>query len=129
MPGGTQIPLSAVASVQIGQTPISIAHDGQFPSSTISFNLPEGAALNETLVRVRDIAASLGMPGCTLYVGLDVLTQFATPSSTASVPYSLPSTPALNGVLLLSQTATISPGLNSFGFITSNALQMVLGSN
>ena len=73
--------------------------------------------------------ASLGMPGCTLYVGLDVLTQFATPSSTASVPYSLPSTAALNGVLQLSQTATISPGLNSFGFITSNALQMVLGSN
>jgi hydrophobe/amphiphile efflux-1 (HAE1) family protein len=62
-PGGTQIPLSAVASVQIGQTPISIAHDGQFPSSTISFNLPEGVALNETLARVRDIAASMGMPG------------------------------------------------------------------
>ena len=60
---GTQIPLSAVARVEIGQTPISIAHDGQFPSSTISFNLPEGAALNDAILRVRDIAAGLGMPG------------------------------------------------------------------
>jgi hydrophobe/amphiphile efflux-1 (HAE1) family protein len=60
---GTQIPLSAVARVEIGQTPISIAHDGQFPSSTISFNLPEGTALNDAILRVRDIAAGLGMPG------------------------------------------------------------------
>jgi hypothetical protein len=71
--------------------------------------------------------ASLGMPTCTLYVGLDVITTFATPGASASVPYSLPAVPALSGVVLLAQTATISPGLNSFGFITSNALRMVLG--
>jgi len=62
-PGGAPIPLSAVAKIEIGQTPISIAHDGQFPSSTVSFNLPEGAALNDALQRVRDVAAGLGMPG------------------------------------------------------------------
>ncbi len=73
--------------------------------------------------------ASIGMPFCTLYVGLDVLTQFATPGATASLAYTVPTSPSLSGAQLMAQTATLTPGLNPFGFITSNALRMVLGSD
>jgi multidrug efflux pump len=62
-PSGAQVPLSAVASVKIGPSPLSIAHDGQFPSTTVSFNLEEGGALNDAILRVRDVARSIGMPG------------------------------------------------------------------
>jgi hypothetical protein len=71
----------------------------------------------------------LGMPTCRLYVGLDSLTQFATPTSSASVPFSLPSTPSLSGALILSQSATLTPGINAFGFATSNAVELLLGIN
>ena len=97
-------------------------------------NIPAGSLLGLQILSQTQYTPGLdltflGMPGCTLYVGLDVLTQFATPGASASVPYTLPSTSSLSGVLLLSQSATLSPGLNPFGFVTSNALQMVLGTN
>ena len=97
-------------------------------------NIPAGSLLGLQILSQTQYTpgldlASIGMPGCTLYVGLDVTTQFATPTASASVPYSLPASPSLSGVLLLSQSATLSPGLNAFGFVTSNALQMVLGTN
>ncbi|MBI1243866.1 MAG: acriflavine resistance protein B [Alphaproteobacteria bacterium] len=62
-PGGALVPLSAVAKIDIVPSPLSITHDGQFPSTTISFNLAEGGALNDAIERVRAVAATLGMPG------------------------------------------------------------------
>ncbi len=62
-PSGAQIPLSAVAKIEIVPSPLSIAHDGQFPASSISFSLEEGGALNDAIARVRAVAATLGMPG------------------------------------------------------------------
>jgi multidrug efflux pump len=62
-PGGALVPLSAVAKVEIVPSPLSITHDGQFPSTTISFNLDEGGALNDAIARVRAVAATMGMPG------------------------------------------------------------------
>ncbi len=62
-PGGAQVPLSALAKVEIVPSPLSIAHDGQFPSTSISFNLDEGGALNDAIARVRAVAETLGMPG------------------------------------------------------------------
>jgi multidrug efflux pump len=62
-PSGAQVPLSALAKMEIVPSPLSIAHDGQFPSTTISFTLSEGGALLDAIERVRVVAQSLGMPG------------------------------------------------------------------
>ena len=59
---GTQVPLSAIAQVSERPTPLAINHQGQFPSSTISFNLAPGASLGDA---VRDIEAAkqeIGLP-------------------------------------------------------------------
>ena len=42
--GGTQVPLSAVTKVQRGLQPLTINHQGQFPSATLSFR-PSAASL------------------------------------------------------------------------------------
>ncbi len=62
-PGGALVPLSAVAKVDIVASPLSIAHDGQFPATTVSFTLAEGGALNDAIARVRAVAHEMGMPG------------------------------------------------------------------
>ena len=41
-PKGTDVPLSTFTHFTQGITPISLPHQGQFPASTISFNLAEG---------------------------------------------------------------------------------------
>jgi multidrug efflux pump len=54
--GAGQVPLSAISTVTIKQTPLRIGHLGQFPAATISFNLAPGAALGDA---VREIRAAL----------------------------------------------------------------------
>src|SRR5207248_7503117 len=41
---GDAVPLSAFSRFEPGTAPLTINHQGQFPSATISFNLPPGAA-------------------------------------------------------------------------------------
>ena len=67
---------------------------------------------------------SIGMPGCTLYQPLDLLTPFAIVSGSGSTPLQLPSNPVFIGTVLRSQSATLTPGINPFGFAISNALVM-----
>jgi hydrophobe/amphiphile efflux-1 (HAE1) family protein len=59
---GTQVPLSAVTKVQRGLQPLTINHQGQFPSVTLSFNLPEGMTLADATAAVDQAVAELHMP-------------------------------------------------------------------
>ena len=43
--GGGQVPLSAIATVEIATEPLLINHLSQFPANTISFNVPPGGSL------------------------------------------------------------------------------------
>ncbi|HEY2380088.1 MAG TPA: multidrug efflux RND transporter permease subunit [Terriglobia bacterium] len=61
--GGGQAPLSAFAGYDRSTTPLSISHQGQFPSSTISFNLLPGYALGDAVGEVRQAELEIGMPG------------------------------------------------------------------
>ena len=67
------------------------------------------------------------MPTCTLYAGLDALYTFATPGASASFPWLVPNVPGASGTVIMNQSAVLKVGINPFGFITSNAAQMVLG--
>lgn len=50
------VPLSSVATIRSGVGPLSIAHFGQLPSATLSFNLAAGVSLGEATSRVQQIA-------------------------------------------------------------------------
>ncbi len=61
-PGGAQIPLSALATLQPAPTSLSINHQGQFPAVTLSFNLAPGVALGQAVDAVHRVEDSLGLP-------------------------------------------------------------------
>jgi multidrug efflux pump len=59
---GQSVPLSAFAHYERTTTAVSIAHEGQFPAVTLSFNLAPGAALGDAVNAVREAVAALGAP-------------------------------------------------------------------
>jgi multidrug efflux pump len=61
-PRGTDVPLSAFAHFTQGLTPLSMPHEGQFPSSTMSFNLPAGVPLSEAVTAINDAELQMGVP-------------------------------------------------------------------
>jgi hypothetical protein len=71
---------------------------------------------------------SLGMPGCFQWNNALLMRSFAVGGSTASASMFIPNNPALAGVHLYAQSATLTPGLNAFGLITSNGLDLRAGN-
>ena len=59
---GAQIPLSAIARYEFTNAPLSVNHQSQFASSTISFSLSEGAALSTATALIDETMAKIGMP-------------------------------------------------------------------
>jgi multidrug efflux pump len=64
VPGGssTQVPLSAFAKMVRTTAPLAIAHQEQFPSVTLSFNLAPGAALGDAVNIIASAERVIGMP-------------------------------------------------------------------
>jgi multidrug efflux pump len=60
--GGVQVPLSTVAQFEYISAPLSISHQAQFPSVTISFNLAPGAALSDAVAAVSAAQKFIEMP-------------------------------------------------------------------
>ena len=59
---GKVVPLSAVASYQANTAPLSVNHQGQYPSVTISFNLAPGIALSDASRAIIEMEQRIGMP-------------------------------------------------------------------
>src|SRR6266446_3861718 len=60
---GDQVPLSTFATwTSVPVRPLSISHQGQFPATTISFNLAQGVALGQATDAVQKAMAELGTP-------------------------------------------------------------------
>ena len=60
---GDQVPLSAFARwTTVPVRPLSISHQGQFPATTISFNLGQGVALGEATDAIQRAMAEMGAP-------------------------------------------------------------------
>ena len=59
---GGQVPLSAIAKVNVETRPILINHLAQFPAATISFNLAPGASLGSAVTAIEDVERSLHLP-------------------------------------------------------------------
>jgi len=61
-PSGSQVPLSSIARVTEKPTQLAINHIGQFPSSTISFNLAPGISLGEAVTSINKAKNELEIP-------------------------------------------------------------------
>ncbi|MBN9594237.1 MAG: multidrug efflux RND transporter permease subunit [Afipia sp.] len=60
---GDQVPLSAFTRwTTVPVRPLSISHQGQFPATTISFNLAQGTALGQATNAIQAAVAELGVP-------------------------------------------------------------------
>ena len=57
-----QVPLAAFASFVPTSAPLAIAHQEQFPSVTISFDLNDGYALSDAVTAIRTVEREIGMP-------------------------------------------------------------------
>jgi multidrug efflux pump len=63
-----QVPLSAIAQVQEQTAPLEINHLGQFPSTTVSFNLAKGASLGAAVDAIKRAEQEIGMPASMITV-------------------------------------------------------------
>ena len=61
-PSGNQVPLSSIARITEKPTQLAINHIGQFPSSTISFNLAPGISLGEAVTAIGKAKKELNIP-------------------------------------------------------------------
>ncbi|MDR3486439.1 MAG: efflux RND transporter permease subunit [Bradyrhizobium sp.] len=60
---GDQVPLSVFASwTTVPVQPLSISHQGQFPATTISFNLAQGVSLGEATIAIDKAVSEMGVP-------------------------------------------------------------------
>ena len=60
---GGQVPLSAIARVDVQTRPLLINHRAQFPATTVSFNLTEGASLGAAVKAIESVQRDIGIPG------------------------------------------------------------------
>ena len=84
-PNGQQVPLDAIAHYGPAIAPLSVNHQGLFPSVTISFNLQPGVALGDAELAVDAAARKIGLPPTiqTMFTG----TAAAYQDSLSSEPY------------------------------------------
>jgi multidrug efflux pump len=61
-PSATPVPLNAVTQVSQVSAPILISHMGQFPATTVSFNLAPGASLGAAVSAIQDVQKQLPLP-------------------------------------------------------------------
>ena len=59
---GGQVPLAAISTVQIRKSPLLIGHLGQFPATTVSFNLTPGSSLGAAVEQITLAQAEIGLP-------------------------------------------------------------------
>jgi multidrug efflux pump len=91
---GTEVPLSAFAHFAPAETAIAVAHQGQFPATTISFNLAPKVSLGQAVAALDEAERSIGLPS-TIHGGFQGTAQ-AFQSSLASEP-----------ILILTALATV----------------------
>lgn len=59
---GSQTPLAGIARVETRAAPLMVSHIGQFPASTVSFNLAPGASLGEAVDQIEAASAGIELP-------------------------------------------------------------------
>ncbi len=60
--GPTSVSLSSIATITRGVGPLSVNHQGQLPSVTLSFDLGAGKALSDAVTGIAELSRGIGMP-------------------------------------------------------------------
>jgi multidrug efflux pump len=60
--GGVQVPITSVVHMERSTAPLAVRHQGQFPSSSISFNLMPGTTQGDAINLVTETASNLRLP-------------------------------------------------------------------
>jgi multidrug efflux pump len=81
---GVEVPLSTFAHFQPSETAIAVAHQGQFPATTISFNLAPKISLGDAVAALQRAEDEIGVPS-TIHGGFQGTAQ-AFQSSLSSEP-------------------------------------------
>ncbi len=82
---GRVVPLSAIAHYEPATAPLSVNHQGQYPSVTISFNLAPGVALSQAASAIVAMEQKIGIPNT--ITGMFSGTLQAFQSSLATQPF------------------------------------------
>jgi multidrug efflux pump len=82
---GVAVPFSAFTHFEPSETYMSVSHQGQFPSVTLSFNLALGVSLGDAVNEIQYAEAEIGLPS-TIHGGFQGTAQ-AFQSSLATEPY------------------------------------------
>jgi len=72
---------------------------------------------------------SIGMPGCSQFVGLDTSSLFFPAGGTGSTPFVLPNNPVYAGMHVYAQSAAFAAGVNPLGVLSSNGVTLVIDVN
>jgi len=79
------VPLSAVATVERTTAPLAVQHLGQFPATTVSFNLAPGASLGDAVAAITVAENDIEMPASVVGTYAGDTAEFA--SSLAGEPW------------------------------------------
>jgi multidrug efflux pump len=60
--GGAPVPLAVMAKMREETAPLQVSHLGQFPASTVSFNLAPGASLGDAVTAIKEAQAEINLP-------------------------------------------------------------------
>jgi multidrug efflux pump len=82
---GQSVPLSAFTHYQQTNTSLAIAHQGQFPAVTITFNLALNVPLGDAVAAIQEVERTINLP-TTIHPGFQGTAQ-AFQSSLATEPY------------------------------------------
>ena len=58
----TQVPLSAIATIERITAPLVVTHQAQFPAATLSFNLAPSASLGDAVTAIAKAQQDIGLP-------------------------------------------------------------------
>jgi multidrug efflux pump len=61
-PIGPPVPLGSFAKPRVDSAPLSVTHEAQFPSVTLSFNLTPGTSLGDVVDRIKQAEGRIGLP-------------------------------------------------------------------
>ena len=60
--GGGAVPLGSFTDIHVGNAPLAVNHQGQFPVVTVSFNLAPGASLGDAVREIEKAGREVGLP-------------------------------------------------------------------
>jgi multidrug efflux pump len=61
-PGGTSVPLGAITKASQSAAPLLLSHMGQFPATTVSFNLAPNASLGRAVTAIKEVQQEMPAP-------------------------------------------------------------------